>query len=34
MINRRVNEELPFMATETILMEAVKEVEIDRNYMK
>ena len=34
MINKHINEELPFMATENILMEAVKEEEIDRNYMK
>ena len=34
MINKHINEELPFMATENILMEAVKEVEIDKSYTK
>ena len=33
-IEKRLMSELPFMATENIMMDAVKQVETDRNFMK
>lgn len=33
-IEAHVNQELPFMATENIMMESVKKAEIDKSFMK
>jgi adenylosuccinate lyase len=34
MIEKRIMSELPFMATEYIIMEGVKKAETDKNFMK